>query len=247
LLAGTGGIDERVVEAFQNRFNVETSIFRIPESLRWRGDRDQAAPFSAVVGLAISGVGDGLRHFNFVHPKEPEGERRERVKRVPYLAIGAAAIVALLITAAYMPIHRRNARIEELRAQIAALSADEKARKELTNQLADIELWQKRNVVWLDTMREIAENIFTTNKDAYLTRLDFSEDGSVRMELLAAHNEVAPELVRAAWQLRDKNGKPVYSGDVGDWDDKGKNEKYPITDELRLKLNALAAKPAKKK
>ncbi len=243
LLAGTGGLNEEVVAAFERRFGSTTSIFEPPPALRWRaGKGESAAPFSAVIGLALCGPGESLNYFNFLHPKEPEAAARERVKRVPMVAVVIGLFVAAGAVAAYTPIRRNNARVEDLNVRINAANVDKKDREELTKQLADVDDWQKKNVIWLDTLSLFAEEIFDTNQDAYLTQMDFNESGKITFEIAAADEKVAGELAEAASQIKDEKKKPLFFATLGKADE-NKEPKYPVKDEVFLQISALAPQP----
>lgn len=252
ILAGSTGINTEVATAFQTRFGVSTKLFSPPEALRWEVSGPDATPFSSAVGLALSGAGDSLRHFNFAHPKEPEAEHRERVKRVPMVAVAIGLFVAAGLVFAYLPIRSKSEQIEELQEKYAADKADQKRREELSKQLKDVSDWQAKNVVWLDTIFQISKDIYTSNKDAFFTRLDFNESGQIKLDFLAVDDTVAGDMVENARKIRvpDKLDKKktvaaltARPGDVEDSPD----PKYPVKDEVFITHNALAAKPATKR
>ncbi len=249
ILAGSGGITPAVASAFENRFGVSTGLFEPPESMRWdSADAVSAAPFSAAIGLALSGSADSLLHFNFIHPKEPEGEHRERAKRRPVMVIAALVVAALGAYLAYLPISSRNKQAELLRKQLNTANADLKQREELGKQITDARNWHAKNVIWLDTMHEIATRVYTSNKDAYLTRMIMSESGLITLEMAAADNKVVGDMVKNAQKIvvSDKAKKtevPVYDPKPGDWDDSLSDPKYPVKDEMFLQIRSLVARP----
>lgn len=256
VLAGTGGIDASVVEAFENRFGVTTQIFAPPESLGWdKAGGVSPAPFSATVGLALSGGGDNIAHFNFLHPKEPEGEHRERVKQVPMVAVAIGLFVAAGIVAAYVPIRTKNKKIDQLNAQISRMDSDKKQREEIQKQLQDVRGWEDRSVVWLDTLQQIATSVLPSNREAYLTRMDFPENGQVKLEIAAIDEFVAGDMAEKASQLVDGKNNPLYAGKTGNVSDRRidpteaqlPGPKYEFKDEVYLTVRSLQPKPATRK
>jgi Tfp pilus assembly PilM family ATPase len=252
ILAGSTGITSEVAASVQTRFGVLTQLFSPPAALQWDVSGADATPFSAAVGLALSGGGDTLRHFNFAHPKEPEAEHRERVKRVPMVAVAIGLFLTAGLVLAYMPIRSRGEQIDELQSKIDAANADKKLREELSKQLKDVSDWQTKNVVWLDTIHQIAKDIFTSNKDAFFTRLDFNESGQVKLDFLAVDDTVAGDMVENARKIRipapldKKKTVPVWTARPGDVED-ATDPKYPVKDEVFMTHNALAVKPPAKR
>ena len=144
---------------------MSAELFAPPEPLRFELQAgENAAPYCAVFGLALSGAQDLLRSFNFAHPKEPEAEHRERVQRVPMVAVAVGLFAAAGLVLAYVPIRSRSQRIDELNAQIVRVNVDLKQREELNRQLSDLRDWQSRSVTWLDTLRQIRSRYIPLTK-----------------------------------------------------------------------------------
>lgn len=243
LLAGTAPLNEAVIAAFERRFGVTAAVFEPPKALKWRAEQGPAAPFTANLGLALAGPGDALAHFNFLHPKEPEADRRERVKRVPMVALVVALFVAAAGVVAYYPIRNRDRQIAQLQAEIASANSDKKARDELTTQLGEIQSWQSRNVVWIDLLKQMAEGVFTSNKDAFLTKLEMNgDDGKISIDVMATDPLVTGKLVDAAHSLKDKNGKRVFDAKPGEAN-RTNDPTYRVRDQIFIQMTALAARP----
>ncbi len=248
VLAGTATIDAAVLAAFEKRFGAPARVFEPPKSLRWRAEPGtSAAPFSADIGLAMSVTAEALTQFDFLSPKEPEAESRERVKRMPLVGVAAALFVAAAGVTAYWPLHSRDRAISDLTKQISSVDSDKKARDQLMAQLGEIRDWQTSNIVWLDITRSLAEQVFSDNRDSYLTKLDFDDKGKLNVEMMVARQSVSRDLVEAAQNLRGPTSRPVFeSAKSGEVITFGKDPKYPLKDELFLQVAMPGAKPEKR-
>lgn len=246
ILAGTCGIDQRIVEVFKRRFDTAVRLYEAPESLKWRKRSESAVPFCAAFGLALVDVTEELQHFNFLDPKEPEAERRERVKRMPQIA----ATVALFLVAggvwAYQPIRTRQKELDEIRSQVAKVNTDKKERDEFMSKLNDVRAWQQQSVVLLDYFKHLAK-VFPSNKDAYLTRVEMSEKGELMLDIAAVDQYVGTRLNEELVAMKDpRNDKSALFVDARPGKPENvKNEKYPVKDQLFVQIKAL--KPPDKK
>jgi type IV pilus assembly protein PilM len=249
LLAGSVGVDAHVAQSFEDRFGATTTLYEPPQLIHWRHDANaEPVAFSAVIGLALSGgPGESLNHFNFLAPKEPEAHRREQVRQVPRLAAAAMLFLAAGGVAAWWPVHRNNNTIEGIQGQIREAARDEKERKELMQQLADVDSWQTQNVNSVDLLKRLAEEIFTSNKDAYVTRMDITDKGKITLELAAKDELVASKLAVAAMKMKDAKGKPFVSASPGNETDPTKDPQYPVRDQITLQILSMAPKTGGKK
>jgi hypothetical protein len=206
---------------FRDRLAAPASLFEVPDSLQWYVARDtSAAPFSAVVGLALSNLLESTRHFNLLHPKEPEAERRERVKRVPVAAATAAVFLAALGVLAYNPIRAKNAEIARYTDRIDGLNKDLEEREELLEQWDDFTQWANRNVVWVDQVKRLVE-VLPSNEEAYITRMESTagreQGGEIKIELAAVNKNLATQLVSRIREIRrvaadgPKSGRRLFA------------------------------------
>lgn len=246
VLAGTAGLDDKVVAAFEERFNAPAQLFEVPEALRWKSGKGvSAAPFSAALGLASSSAVEPLHYFNLLAPKEPEAQRRERIRQVPYKAAAVVALVAAAAAAAYYPVHERNKEIDRLDTAIAEVNTDKKAREELLKNYSDLEAWEKVNVAWLDHLRRIAD-AFPDTKEAYLTKMDFTADkGEITLELVAKDKLQATKLVETLSNLKE-DGKYLYIASPGN-PGTARDPAYPFADKVYIKVKALQKETKKKR
>lgn len=246
VLSGTAGIDDELVRAFQERFDIRTEVYSIPPSLRWRTEiTGPAAPFSAVTGLALSSVGEPLQRFDFLHVKEPEAEHRQRVRQRPILVATVALFAAAAVVAGYQPIRKRNYEIADLKATISLKNKDAKQREDALEKIDDLTSWQNGNVIWIDYLKKIAE-VFPSNKDCYITQLDVnSAKGVISIELAAANRFVAAKVVDAIKAVQDKNGRPVFNAVAGNKAELSRIREYPIRDDVTVTVRSVAPKPKK--
>lgn len=249
VLAGAAGVDARLPGAFEERFGVQTDLFTIPDQIRWKTEHEgAAAPYSAVIGLALSQVGDALSRFDFLHVKEPEAEHRQRVRRRPVVAATALMFATAGIVFAYQPIRSRNAEIESRKADIARLNKDAKQREAALKKVADLSVWQAGNVPWIDYIHKIAA-VFPSNKDCYITKLDIDSDkGLISLDLAAKNKFTAAKVVESIEGVVDSKGKPIFGVVTGNKAGAGKADPdYPVEDRVTVTVLAVAPKPKTKK
>lgn len=241
LLAGTVQVDAAVLAAFQERFGAPALVYDAPASLKWRGAKSaSAAPFSSTLGLALSHAGDSLRYFNLLAPKEPEGERRERIRQVPYKAAMVFGLLAVGAAAAYYPVHQKKVVAAGLDARISAENQDKKERDELLKLYGDLKGWQAQNIGWLDQLRRLAE-VFPKTDRAYITKIDCREKGEIVVELQARDKTQATDIVEAVSQIRE-DGRFLYTATPGKADP-SKDSKYPVTDRVIIQIRAATKDP----
>src|SRR5690606_1330435 len=157
----------------QDRFGAPAQVFEVPPSVKWRLGAEITPPaFASVMGLALSHVGENLHYFNLLSPKEPEGERRERIRQVPYKAAIIVGAVAVAAAGAYYPLHQRHGTIADLEAQIETLNKDKEARDEPTGLVDNVKSWEGEHAYWIDHLRRISE-VFPSTREIYITKVEF--------------------------------------------------------------------------
>jgi type IV pilus assembly protein PilM len=249
ILSGTAGINQRLMRAFEERFSVATEVFSIPPAIRWPRDlAGSAAPFSAVIGLALSNMGDAAQRFDFVHVKEPEAEHRQRVRQRPWMVATVAMFGVAAAVFAYQPIRARSNEIEGIKADIALVNADQKQREAALKKIADLNDWEAKNVTWIDYIQKIAA-VFPSNKQCYITKLEVNTDKAViSLDLAAEDRFVAAKVVESIRGVLDAKGRPIFQAVGGNKADADpKNAEYPIEDHVTITVTALAPKPKTKR
>jgi len=242
VLAGMLGTGEQVVEAFADRFGFPTQLYEAPSALKWASvGKETATAFSAVLGLALSNEAEAMLHFDFLHPKEPEAEHRQRVRRRPMVVAVVALFVAAGGVAAYQPIRSRNIEIVKIKAAISTEKEGEKERGKFLKQLADLEAYRGGHVVWLDSIKMLAD-IFPSNQKCYITEVEFKNTGRIPVEVAAVNELVATEVVTAVTSVLDEQGKRVFDATSGNKTGVSKDPKYPVSDEVLLEIRSLLSK-----
>lgn len=234
VLAGTAKLDESVVQAFLDRFGAPTAIFDVTAAMRWRSGHPAAAPFSAAIGMAVGMSAENLNYFNLLAPKEPEGERRERIRQVPYKAAVIIALLAAGSVAAYYPFYKLGKETAEVQANIDDLNKDKKERDELEAYLGQVQGWQAKNAFWVDHLSRIAK-VFPSTKEGYITKIDFNEKGEIKLDILATDRFVAGKIVHAVQEIEEK-GKLLYSATLLGASDKSQDPKYKFSDRVSIQV-----------
>lgn len=249
VLAGTARLNEQIRTAFEQRFSTPTRIFEPPSLVRWRQDKAaNPAAFNAVIGLAIGNIRGENVTFDFLHPKEPEAERRGRLRRMPVAVATVAIFIAAGAVAAYHPIRTRNLELEQVRAKVNLANKDSAARQKFMKKLDDAREWHKQSIVWLDPLKQLLE-VFPENKESYIVSVDINNKGLMTITTFALNPGVAEETVEKIREIEQGSGKDakrVFDAWL-DRDSKSTDPKYPTKDEIFVQLKSLLPPPAKKK
>jgi type IV pilus assembly protein PilM len=250
VLSGSGGVDERVREAFARRFGTPTKLFECPKSLQWnRVTEASAAPFMTVIGVALTNLAAETARFDFLHPKEPEAEKKERARKIPM----AAAVVALFLAAggvfAIQTLRIKQGKVDEVAARRKTLEAKYKERTPLLDKYKDVNDWKTDSAIWVDQIKLLADS-FVPNKQAYITRFSANERGEISIELATADTSVCAKLADTIRQIstKDEKGNVVhpFEAEVQTYRPDPKNDpQYPYDDALKVLVKRL--KPEKKK
>jgi type IV pilus assembly protein PilM len=250
ILAGTCGVDQRLAAAFEKRFETRTRLYEAPKALRWRSRGQSPVAFGAAFGLALSNITEEMQHFDFLHPKEPEAEKRERVKQRPKLVAAVACFVIAAGALAYQPIRSRNHELDRLQAEIDDLNADEEEREAFMDQLDDVKAWQARRIGVLDHIEYLVRAL-PSNEEAYLTqlRLEVREDeGSLSIEMDAKDVHVATTVTEEVVKIKaEDTDKEIFIDPEVRRATEGPNPKYPVRDELTVPIRSLKVVEKKKK
>jgi len=249
VLAGTCGVDQSLAAAFEKRFGAKARLYDAPKALRWRSRGQLPVAFSAAFGLALSNLTEEMQHFDFLHPKEPEAERRERVKQRPKLVATVACFVIAFGVLAYQPVRSRHQKLDRIGAEIAKLNVDEEDREAFMDQLADVRSWLSRRVSVLDYANYLVKAL-PSNKEAYLTQLRLSvgeKEGSLSIEMAAKDEHVATGVTEELITIKEKDtDKPVFDAPKVGRTTEGRYPGYPVSDEFTVLIRSLEA-PEKKK
>lgn len=250
VLSGSIELDERIREAFERRFGASTELYHPSGRVAWRLKAGEAAtPFAATIGLALSHMADRLERFDFLHPKEPEEQRRERARRRPLMIAAASVVVFMLIWLGYRPIrdlqHTRNLEAAILhQAQGGENSKEEqKIRKDVLDKRADLDGWLDQGVVWLDALNELFK-VFPGSDQAFITKLDADERNQrIEINLAVKDLQVASDLIRAingieVARIKDGQEKKVklFKAVTSDPKDMANDPTYRYTETVIINL-----------
>ncbi len=238
ILAGTVGVDESVARAFESRFGAPVALYEVPDALRWRGVDVPIVAFPAVIGLAAGSTADPRQHFDFSHPKEPEAERRERIRKRPLVAVVAGLFIAAAAVAAYQPFALRKAELARLEVQIRMLNEDKAARTDMLRKVAELKDWQRRNISWLDTLLALSEAL-PSNEQSHLTELEFYDTGRAVARLVALDQRVVTGLVEAINRVKTSKGEPLFRAAAGSKAGPSRHEKYTVSDEVVIEIPSM--------
>jgi len=253
ILSGTGGVDERLRAAFEARFGSPTRLFEPPAALNWKRITDvPAPPFIAPIGQTYNHIAPETDRFDFLHPKEPEAERKERAKRRPVAALTVALFLAAAVVLMMQILKIKERDVTELKRARAKVEQEIKDYDTLQKKHADTSEWMKKNVVWLDKLKLVADH-FVSNQEAYITGLEIRDSGEMEITLAAANTTIAPKLaaeLRKVATSRPATTRPATTSkpatpaqelitEVGTFRQNPKNPRYPIIDSVTVKLKAL--------
>jgi len=248
ILSGTGGADERVRASFESRFGSPTRIFDAPSAVNWKRIADvSAAPFVAAIGLTYNHLANETERFDFLHPKEPEAERKERAKRRPLVALTVALFLAAGVVLAVQMLRKEQKEIDGIVAERQQIERQAKEYADLQKKHADINEWMRKNVVWIDKLKLVAEN-FVSNEKGYITDLQIKDPGEMIILLASKDNSVGTKLAEEIRKIT--TSRPASDGKVSTVTEftaevgsvkASKDPKYPFIDTVTVRVKSLAA------
>lgn len=248
IVSGTSGADERVRAAFESRFGSPTRVFEAPPAVNWKRIADvSAAPFIAAIGLTYNHLADEMERFDFLHPKEPEAERKERAKRRPLVALTVALFLAASAVLAIQMLRQEQKKIDAVAEERQQIERQVKEYADLEKKHADLREWMHKNVVWIDKLKLVAEH-FISNEKGYITEMQIKDPGEMIITLASTDTSVGVELAK---QLRKiTTSQPASDGkvstvtefvaEVGKVRPNLKDPKYRFTDTVTVRVKSLA-------
>ncbi len=248
ILSGTGGVDERARAAFESRFGSPTRIFEAPVSLNWKRVAEvSAAPFVAAIGLTYNHLAAETERFDFLHPKEPEAERKEGGKRRRLMVVASALFVAAALVLVVQLFWIEQGKIDKIVAERQRVERQIKEFETLQKKAADLEQWQKKNVVWIDKLKLLAES-FVSNEKAYITDLLIKDTGEMTITLASTDSSVGTKLAdefrkiatsQPATASKKPTSMPEFTVDIGKVKANPKDDVYKFIDTLTVRLKSL--------
>ncbi len=214
IVAGSCGIEERLCRQAEDRFGAPARLYNPGDTLERLADRgEEMTAFSAALGLAIGHGTEGALHFDFLHPKEPTDLKRAKVRKVPVIA---ATIVLFIVAALVFRGEMAGGKAKKLKTiknEIVKLKKELKTVDAFDREVAAVEEWGEKEVVWLDQLRTVTD-LFADTKEVYVTRMITKPDGTIQMGLRGKRGE-SLEKLRAEYERLGPykatlgTGKPV--------------------------------------
>ncbi len=240
VIGGSCGIEAMLAEAAGPRLRAPVQLYAPPASLvqRLRTPPPMIA-FSAALGLVLGHTRGTEQVFDFLHPKEPQAEQRERARRIPLIA--ATIILALVACGAFfwnLKVRPQKQRLAVLTAQIADLEDEYKATKKFRELVEQIDGTWQAAPIWVDDLVLLAEAAPET-KEAYLNNLALTDRGTISVKFVTKNNQTPNTLADALSKVE----RPVAGGRTAPRYDvrlgttrRGKDEAYPYSAELTAEL-----------
>ncbi len=251
IIGGGTGIEERLLEAVEERFDQPVTLFDPTGALGVAADEaTKLRGFAAVLGLAWGLGKEGTLELDFLNPKEPVPPGAILKRR---LRIGAVVAAVLLVgLGAYL--------ITDYVQRSDALAAIESENARLKKQLlADTEIdikareaaeWDAvaRASVWLDHLLWLTRQAIDPGKKMVMTGIDFNATtASITVKLLCSDWEVANQFAKKLNEFRTPEGHRIYRADQGAWTKtKTVDPKFKLKVDCRIELLELSQRPDKK-
>jgi len=232
IISGSCGIETELATALEQQLGATARTYHPGEAtLRSLTPGEPMTAYAATLGLVLAQTDRTGRRFDFLHPKEPQAARRERVKRIPMIA----ATVALMITAGgvffyKMSVQPKRERLAWLSAESLKLKPQAEAVDDFGELLGAMTQWDKNETVWLDELVRVVE-VLPDNREAYLTQLSAKDLGRITLKFVASRNQTPNDIAARLCALRDEKGKPIYVARTGSTRKQNDN-KYPYISQV---------------
>jgi Tfp pilus assembly PilM family ATPase len=194
IVAGATGHETAVVETLQKRLNLPCSLLNPASVLDLpKPARELATGCLSVIGLGLSaGDAQGLP-FDFLNPKRPAVQRNMR--RIRLMAAGAILAVFLfsLLAARTYLVKRRMEINRTLQAELTEAEKKRPIYRQMRRQLLTLQEWAKGEQNWLEHYAYLSA-ILPPSEEVYVTSLQVSGQGALRLALQARSGEVLAKL-----------------------------------------------------
>lgn len=239
VIAGGTGVEEPLLLACEDRFELPTLLFEPAELL---DVAEEEAPklrsFAATLGLAWSMAHESLLELDFLHPKQPVDRAAVLRSRIRTGVIGAAAVVVLLSGAAWYDISSKNAAALELEKENSELREAAKALYEIKAKMAEAQIWEEaaESAVWSDHMLDLTQLAIDPGVKMIGTRLSINgEQGTISLDLASTDWESAQRYI-ANVDGYEVDGERVYAVTPGVIKTGGEGDKFPTQLPLTIRL-----------
>lgn len=162
--------------------------------------------FAGPAGLLLSAAGATVEHIDFLNPRKSVPKADRRTLRI---SLAAAAVLIALVGygAQRWRLSSLDARISDLRAENQELDEELTSRQPLLESAATVGEWARRDVDWLDRLREL-NRLFPGTDRIYFTEFTFMDGsdkasaGRIRASGFAANRT---EIARLKQRLAENN------------------------------------------
>lgn len=173
IVCGATGVEMELSEMLAARFGVRAELYAPERALDLPAPRaKELRGFSAALGLAIGHDGEGLAHFDFLHPKKPVSRRTIRLKKVPAIALTGAFVIAAVVAAQVRYVAPLVDDEKDLKQEVAELKRREKVVLDFKAKVDALEDWQASEQYWPEVLKTVTR-VFPSDQEAYVTRVEF--------------------------------------------------------------------------
>ncbi len=194
VVAGASGHEQAVVQALSRRLSVPCSLLDPAAAVGLGSEAGTRARGAiAAIGLAL-GVTDaeGLP-FNFLDPKRPAVQRDlGRIRLLAGIAAAAALFLVLILVRGQV-MQRRLAIQDGVKLELEEAKKKRPIYRTMRQQSATVQEWLQGERNWLDHYAFLSA-ILPPSEEVYLTSLNISSQGAIRLGVQARSGEILGRL-----------------------------------------------------
>ncbi len=194
VVTGASGHEESVVQALSRRLSVPCSLLDPAAAVGLGSEAGTRARGAiAAIGLAL-GVTDpeGLP-FNFLDPKRPAVQRDlGRIRLLAGIAAAAALFLVLILVRGQL-MQRRQAIQDGVKLELEEAKKKRPIYRTMRQQSATVQEWLQGERNWLDHYAFLSA-ILPPSEEVYLTSLNISAQGAIRLGVQARSGEILAKL-----------------------------------------------------
>ncbi len=237
VIGGDFGIEEGLAEAIQARLGITAELYNPASSFGWDADEGAGATaFSSTLGLVLGYSDDGALQFDFLHPKKTVTANQKRLRAAPMAAaVGLLFVGALSIGIAGMTSGQRK-ELADIEEKIERLKKDQDKNAKFLKFMEQVRAFDAKQHVWVDVLYDVTSQLPST-EEFVLNYVDMNQkDDRMTLKTRAKKRGTPLEVLRKleAFHRVDRD-RPRFSVSMGPQSEK-KGEKYPFTQDLRIKI-----------
>ncbi|HUN82390.1 MAG TPA: pilus assembly protein PilM [Phycisphaerae bacterium] len=183
MVCGASGLEGYLVQALGARFATRAELYSPDRAMQLAPERArELGGFNAALGLAIGHSRKGLSGFDFLHPKKPISRRAMQMRKMPLAAAIAVLIIGSAVTFHFRFVKPKTDEARTLDLQRAKLKKEEEPIVKFKDQVESMEAWVESEQHWPTVLASVTE-VFPSEKEGYVTRLDFEQNTSPKSAL----------------------------------------------------------------